>query len=102
MKTTKMSKISKLLRPDPFTFFIILIVLFVVIYICLRTQENFDGTGLVYNVAPEWFHKKNYNIEDWLVNVYPDRIHSDCNNSKRIIDPGLMNYYSQSYSFWRM
>ena len=70
-------------------------------------REDFDATGYFYNGNPEWFNKQKYDMNQWLVNVYPDRIQPAClpysiTNKYGIADTGLLNFYSQSYQFWRM
>jgi hypothetical protein len=67
--------------------------------------EGFDAMGYVYNVPPEWFRKPEYNVKDWLVTTYPDRIQPSCLpyslENKYNQNMGMMNYWSQAQQFWR-
>lgn len=74
------------------------------IYVSLKQRENFDATGLVYNKPPNWFQKKEYDPNDWVVNVYPERIQPSClpySQESKWGSLGNLNYNSQAYRFWR-
>ncbi len=86
----------------------VLVLVFVIAFISYKYKyadtENFDGTGMVYNQAPNWFIKKPYDPKDWLVNVYPDRIQPSClpySVESKWGSLENMNYNSQAYRFWR-
>ena len=97
---------------------IIVIVLFILICIWLGylvynkqiassknlSNEHFDAMGLVYNVPPNWFIKPAYNLNDWIVNVYPEHIQPECLSYSVEGKYGSLediNYNSQAYRFWR-
>jgi hypothetical protein len=82
---------------------LMLCLIIVIIISIVPRRENFDMTGLVLNVAPEWFQKQEYHLEDWLVNVYPDHIVPSClpySIENKYGDLGLINYYGSPYQFW--
>lgn len=64
-------------------------------------QENFEAAGLVYNVPPEWFRKKKYDISDWFVIYYPEQLEQpSCMHYRG--DARTLNIGSSAYRFWRM
>lgn len=70
-------------------------------------REDFDAMGYFNNGSPNWFMKPTYNMNEWLVNVYPDRIQPSClpysvTAKYGLNDTKMLNYYSQAYQFWRM
>lgn len=65
--------------------------------------ENFTADGLILNVPPEWFRKKAYDINDWIVAYYPEQISNvgGCDMHYRG-DNRELNYLSSAYRFFRM
>ena len=81
----------------------ILAVLAAVLLVQYKQKEGFDAAGLVFNKPPEWFNKKSYNLDDWLVAYYPDQLSKPggCDIHYRG-DPKELNWLSSGYRFWRM
>ena len=82
----------------------ILILLLVFLVYKSYTTEHFDSTGMVYAQFPNWFYKKPYDPNDWIVNVYPEHIQPSCLPYSVASKWGSLenvNYNSQAYRFWR-
>ena len=93
------------MSPDILVLFIVVVLsLLILIKTCLDSQENFDSLGLTYVQFPNWFYKKPYNPNDWMVNVYPEHIQPSClpySVESKWGSLENMNYNSQAYRFWR-
>lgn len=86
--------------------FVIFVIILFIIYFCLifNEKENFDGTGMVFNVPPNWFIKKDYDINDWIVNYDINSIQPSCLPYSKASKYGSLdnvNYLSSAYRFWR-
>lgn len=67
----------------------------------MKEKEGFDATGLVFNKPPEWFHKSEYDVNNWLVYYEPDQISKpDCMHHRGNAED--LNYMSSTNRFWRM
>lgn len=64
--------------------------------------EHFTAPGWTLTRAPEWFWPaKEYNADDWLTPYFPDQIRKpECLPYDRG-HPGILNYNSSAYRFWR-
>ena len=74
-------------------------------FVMSNKNEHFDAVGYVYNIPPNWFIKQTYNLDDWIVTVYPDQIQPEClpySKQDKYGPMGKINYMSQAYRFWRM
>lgn len=86
------------------TILAILSIFLVAITVQKSVSEGFDATGLVYNVPPPWFQKRDYRLSDWVVPVYPEHIQPECLSydlGAKYGGMGNVNYLSQAYRFWR-
>ncbi len=70
----------------------------------MRNKEGFDGLGM-YVKPPLWFRKPAYDVKDWIVTTYPDKIQPSCLpysiENKYNQDLGMLNYFSSAQQFWR-
>jgi hypothetical protein len=65
--------------------------------ILINKKEPFDS---IYAKPPEWFIKKAYNKDDWLVTYYPDQLSKpECVDYRG--DNKTLNYESSAYRYWR-
>jgi hypothetical protein len=86
---------------------VMIIILFLILLLLLNPSggiEGFDGTGLVYNVPPNWFIKTQYNPSDWITNNYIDSIQPSCltyNINSKYGSLEDLNYLKSAYRFWR-
>ncbi len=83
---------------------LIIVILFVIlgVFLSFGKKENFDASGLVYNIPPQWFRKDQYKLDDWLVRYSPEQISDPYCMTKSRGDPKILNYMSSAYRFWRM
>ena len=64
----------------------------------IKQTENFS---LITTTPPEWFTKKSYTTQDWLVQYYPDQVSNpECMSYSRG-DPKVLNFNSSAYRFYR-
>jgi hypothetical protein len=87
-----------------FGLIIVLIIGFLFVYYGAGSgsRENFE---IIYTPYPNWFDKKPYDINDWFVVYYPDKIQPNClpyDVNSRYGSIENMNYNSSAYKFWRM
>jgi hypothetical protein len=78
----------------------ILAVLAAILLVQSNQKENFTADGLVLNVPPEWYHKKAYDPNEWIVSYNPDQLSQpECMHYRG--DNRELNYMSSAYRFWR-
>lgn len=83
---------------------LVLLIIFLMLY-SRATTENFDAVGMYYNIPSEWFIKKEYDLNDWLVNTYTDTIQPSCLSYDKASKYGSLeniNYLASAYRFWRI
>ena len=81
----------------------VLAVLAAIMIVNSKQKEGFTADGWVLNQPPEWFHKAQYDPNEWIVAYYPDQLAKPggCDMHYRG-DPRELNFLSSSYRFWRM
>jgi len=84
----------------------IFIVFFIILFVIIKPQirEGWDGTGLVFNIPPNWFIKQDYNPSDWVVKTYNEAIQPDCLPYSKAAKWGSLenlNYLGSAQRFWR-
>ncbi len=87
-------------------FLILIIIILLLVITCMyksKYTESFDGVSMFFNGTPEWFRKQKYSIDDWYVPYFPDQLAypGGCDTNYRG-DPGILNWESSAYRFWRM
>lgn len=82
-------------------YLVLFLILILVIIVSMTKRDNFE---MITTPFPNWFYKGPYDVTNWLVQVYPDRVQPEClsyniNNKYGSLDN--LNYYSQAYRYWR-
>lgn len=90
------------LSAAPIVAIVIAAVTAAVLFAPKKNTEHFTATGYVLAKAPEWFWpSRRYETQEWLTPYFPDQLAKpECLPYDRG-NPGILNYNSSAYRFWR-